>query len=135
MVNQKMAEMFGYDSPQDFQASVDDIANIYARPEERPLILQEIDEKGFVKGKEIEFLRKSGENFWVKLHTSLFRDKDKIIYEGLMEDITERKRAEEALRESTERLETLMHSIAVGIVIIDPISHEIIDINSKNIIP
>jgi PAS domain S-box-containing protein len=98
MVNQKMAEMFGYDSPQDFLSNVENIANIYARPEERSLILQEIDEKGFVKGKEIEFLRKNGESSWIRLHASSFRDKDKVIYEGLMEDITERKRVEEELQ-------------------------------------
>ena len=109
--------MFGYDSPHDFLSSVDDIANIYVRPEERPEILQEIDEKGFVKGKEVEFLRKNGESFWVKLYTSSFRDKDKVIYEGLMEDITERKLVEEAFRQSEQKYRTLVEESFDGIFV------------------
>jgi len=44
-------------------------------------------------------------------------------------DITERKRAEEALRESEEHLKTILDSIHAGIMVIDPETHKIVDAN------
>jgi PAS domain S-box-containing protein len=51
---------------------------------------------------------------------------------GIVEDfkdISERKEAEEALKESEERLKTILNSIQTGVVVIDPESHRIIDVN------
>jgi PAS domain S-box-containing protein len=44
-------------------------------------------------------------------------------------DITERKKAEEELRENEEHLRTILDSIQAGIVIIDAETHSIIDVN------
>ncbi|KKL61711.1 hypothetical protein LCGC14_2192580 [marine sediment metagenome] len=95
MANKKMAEMFGYDSPESLISSVDSIANLYVRPEARTAIMQEIDAKGSVYGKTVELRKKDGEKFWIKYHTRALMEEEKTIYEGLMEDITESKRAEE----------------------------------------
>jgi len=46
-----------------------------------------------------------------------------------LRDITERKRAEDALRESKERFRTIIHSMQFGIVIIDAETHTILDAN------
>ena len=45
------------------------------------------------------------------------------------ENITERKRAEETLRESEARLRTILESLQTGVVIIDPETHTIVDVN------
>jgi len=47
----------------------------------------------------------------------------------LSKQITERKKAEEALQKSQERLETILHSMPVGIMIIDAEIHKIVDVN------
>lgn len=131
MVNQKMAAMFGYDSPTHFLSSVESINRLYARPEERPAILQEIEAAGFVKGKEVEFVNTNGTPFWVKLDTTFSREGDRTIYEGLMEDITARKGLDDELRRNAERLEALIYALPVGIVIIDPGTYKIVDVNPK----
>jgi len=46
-------------------------------------------------------------------------------------DITTLKRAEEALRKSEERFRTIIHSMQLGIVIIDEQTHTILDANKK----
>ena len=108
MANQRIAEMFGYDSPESLMASVDSIANLYVHPEERAMILQEIDEKGSVYGKEAMFKRKTGVHFWVKYHVRVLREKGKTIYEGLMEDVTAEKSSQEAERASELRYRSLL---------------------------
>jgi len=45
------------------------------------------------------------------------------------EDITEHRRADEALRESESRLRIILDSIQAGILIIDPETHTIVDLN------
>ncbi len=48
---------------------------------------------------------------------------------GIARDISERKHVEEALRNSENYLKTIINSIQTGLVIIDPETHIIIDIN------
>jgi PAS domain S-box-containing protein len=112
MANRKMAGMFGYASTQDFLSSVENIAELYERPEERPVILKEIEEKGFVKDKEVRLIRKGGKRFWGKLDATFHREGNRIIYEGVLEDISERKQAEDALKESENKYRDLVENIA-----------------------
>ena len=106
MANRKMAEIFGYESEEAFLTNVDDITNLYANPEERSEILKEIDEKGFVADKEVEFRKKDGSSIWAKLFTTLFRDKEDTIYEGLMQDITKHKILETKIQQ-TQKMEAI----------------------------
>jgi PAS domain S-box-containing protein len=46
-------------------------------------------------------------------------------------DLSERKRAENGIRESEERFRTIIHSMQFGIVIIDEQTHKILDANAK----
>ena len=115
-VNRKMAEMFGYDSPENFISSVDSITDLYARPEERPVILRDIDTKGSIYGKDVEFRKKDGERFWVKYFVRMFRDTGKIIYEGLMEDITESIEAEKERIDLEDQLQRAQKMEAMGLM-------------------
>ena len=113
-VNQKMAEIFEYESQDNFLAEVDNIFSLYAHPEEREFILKEIDEKGFVGGKEVEFKTKNGRKIWIELYTTVFVDEKNTIYEGLMHDITDQKKLEDELRQAQkmEAIGTLAGGIA-----------------------
>ncbi|HEU0265926.1 MAG TPA: PAS domain S-box protein, partial [Geobacterales bacterium] len=48
----------------------------------------------------------------------------------LMVDMTERKAIEETLRQSEEQLKQILDSIHAGIMVIDPVAHEIVSVNT-----
>jgi len=76
-------------------------------------------------------ITKNGDVKWIDDITYIRRDPQGIIthYEGIVYDVTERKRAEEKLRESEQRLKTTLDSIQAGIVVIDAETHIIVDAN------
>ncbi len=115
VANQRMADIFGYDSQQHFLADVDNIINLYANPEERPIVLQEIDENGYIDGKEGHFKRKDGSPIFCNAYVrSIQRKNGETIYEGLLEDITDKKRMEAQLQHANkmEAIGTLAGGVA-----------------------
>ena len=103
--NQKLTEMLGYPSYEKL-AAIDSIAELYAHPEERDQVVDEIIRMGFLIG-DFEFRRKDGQSIWVKLHVRKSKDKEGgIIFEGLMEDVTGMKKMEAQLQQA-QRLEAI----------------------------
>ena len=115
VVNRRMAEILGYATPQELMADIDNIAKLYANPEERPKIIQQIDDKGFVEGIEVAFKKKTGESVWVKLNTRVTTDKaGAVVYEGTLEDITEHKQMEEEHKRLEDKLQQAYKMEAIG---------------------
>ncbi len=105
--NAALAKMAGYDSPEELIESINDIGTqLYVHPEDRKRFLEIRNAKGFVEGFEVEFYKKDGSKFWVVVNARAVTDEQgKIIYmEGLIEDITIRKHAEEQLHQTLNRL-------------------------------
>jgi PAS domain S-box-containing protein len=87
-------------------------------------------EKQGVGSVQTRFVRKDGRIIDVLLSSAPLNPQD--LSEGVTFtaiDITERKRAEAALRESKGRLRIILESMQAGIVIIDPETHTIVDVN------
>src|SRR5215217_487598 len=103
--NPAMARMFGYASPEELLEAISDIGDqLYVEPGRREEFYRLALRDGFVSGFEIQMLRKDGDLVWVSANAPAIYDNDGAIsgYEGTVEDITERKRAEEALRQIRE---------------------------------
>jgi PAS domain S-box-containing protein len=103
--NPALARMLGYDSPEELLENVSDIAEqLYVEPERRAEFGRLMRRDGFVRGFEVEVYRKNGGVMWASLSARAIRDAEGEItgYEGTVEDITERRRAERALREIRE---------------------------------
>jgi len=72
----------------------------------------------------------NGESYWSIYAVPIKNESDDSIQIiQIVRNITEAKRAEELLRESEERLNTILNTIQAGIVVIDAETHEIVDAN------
>lgn len=100
-VNPAMARIFGYDSPDEMIEAVSHIGReLYLDPREREEILRRVREEGIVSNVESVGRRRGGEEVWLSWSARAIRGADGQVegYEGTVEDITERKRAEAELR-------------------------------------
>jgi diguanylate cyclase (GGDEF)-like protein/PAS domain S-box-containing protein len=95
-VNQAFVEMFGY-SRDELLAGVS--GDLYFSPTDRDRFRDEIARAGFVRDYEMRLLRKDGQPVDVLLSAGARRGPDGTLlgYQGIIHDITERKRAEEQL--------------------------------------
>jgi PAS domain S-box-containing protein len=125
--NATFARMAGYDSPEDFMESIHDIkSQLYVHAEDRDKFLEIMQGKNIVEDFEVEFYRKDRSTFWVVLNARMVKDEHgNFLYnEGLVEDITLRKQAEERLKQSLERLRkavnTTIHVLVAALEIRDP---------------
>jgi PAS domain S-box-containing protein len=107
-VNPAWANMCGFSSPKKMVREVTDIASqLYVNPEDRTRIKRLYEDPGFVKGFETQFRRKDGSPIWVSITARSVRDSNGAIlyYGGIIEDISERKRAQEKLEQTTRALD------------------------------
>jgi two-component system, cell cycle sensor histidine kinase and response regulator CckA len=96
-VNPALARMCGFASPSEMISTVQDLGReLYADPNVRKVFKQLIEKYGSVKDFEYEVRRKDGAKIWISENAHVVRNPDGEIlsYEGTIEDITARKRAE-----------------------------------------
>ena len=102
-VNPAFARMFGYESPAEVKTLVHDIgSDLCADPEQWLEIIHRIETSPNLRSFENLYKKKDGSTFTGMLHLRRIegdggRDPH---YEGMIEDISERKRSEDALRDS-----------------------------------
>jgi PAS domain S-box-containing protein len=116
VVNPALAHLNGFDSPQDMMMAITDIARqVYVEPGRRDEFIRRMHEEDEVIGFESQIRRKDGAVIWVSENVRAVRDGGGIIvgYEGTVENITQRKEAEEQLQRSLERLRTLSGRLEV----------------------
>ena len=106
--NPSLARIHGYDSVAELVSGTVDIAReVYVDPEKREQFKILIEDQGFVSNFQAQIRRRDRSIRWISENARLVRDEagEPLYFEGTMEDITERKEAEEALHGSKEELE------------------------------
>jgi len=101
MANHAMARILGYDSPEELMDSMTDITHqLYVNPEERIKVIERIRLHSSAKDLELQFYRKDGRKIWLYRTMRAIRDgKGQVqYYEGIVEDITDRKNSFDQLR-------------------------------------
>jgi diguanylate cyclase (GGDEF)-like protein/PAS domain S-box-containing protein len=97
-INRTLAQMHGYDSPEQLLAEVSNVVRqLFVDPTRMEELRQILSEKGAVTGAEVEVYRRDGARKWVLVNLRAARDADGqiILHEGTIEDISDRKIAEQ----------------------------------------
>jgi PAS domain S-box-containing protein len=118
--NPALARMLGFASPEELIRERTDIGRRhYVESERRVEFKRLLDQHDTVRDFEFEAYRKDGTKIWMSDNVRAVRDAagKLLYYEGTVEDITERKRAEEALRESEERFSRAFQSNPAPLII------------------
>ncbi|OQX01402.1 MAG: hypothetical protein BWK80_60000 [Desulfobacteraceae bacterium IS3] len=121
-VNPAHARLFGYDSSEEFFNAVkNQIQDTYVRPEQRKILVEMALKQNCLLNFENQFIRKDGSTFTANLHVRVVRNDDGSVryLEGFIEDITDRKNMEAALRESEARYRSIFENTGTGSIIIE----------------
>ncbi len=116
MANPALAQMFGYESPEEMISSITDLANqAYVGPTHQEDFKRMIDEQGFVRNFTVPARRKDGKVIWVSLSgRGIYSQDGKLLYyEGFVIDVTARKYVEELLTQRVTQLQALYNLTSV----------------------
>src|SRR5439155_9022533 len=106
--NRALARICAYDSPEDLIAGVADVASAFwVSPENRHAFKRRLEATGVIEAFEYQMRRRDGTVIWVTENCRAVRDANGAVlyYEGTLQDISDRKRAQEALSRSIAELD------------------------------
>ena len=128
-LNPAAANILGYNSPKELIGKP--ATELYADPDSRVHLLQELMEKGHIKERELTWKRKDGTLVEILASVTLQKDEkgDLLRTEGIIKDISGRKRSERLLRESEEKYRKLFDEAIDAIFVADAETGILIDCN------
>jgi sigma-B regulation protein RsbU (phosphoserine phosphatase) len=107
LANVALAGIYGYDSPVELMASIKDIASrLYVESGRREAFIRLMQQHDTLTSFESKIYRKDGSIIWISENCRAVRDAQGrlLYYEGTVQDITERKLAEDEVRRATSEL-------------------------------
>ena len=121
-VNPSLARTFGFATPEEFLAWPGAVAeSLYIKPGRRAEFLAQLGTRDFVTDFESEVRCRDGTTKWISENARAVRDAaGGLLYlQGFLSDVTGRRKALEALRESEARYRALFENIPVAILELD----------------
>jgi PAS domain S-box-containing protein len=114
MANPAILELFGYESEAELKQI--NVADVYANPNDRIAFSERLLAQGGFSRAELQYKKKDGTPIWGAITARVIADKEEHPYfDCVIEDITERKQAEEAKEAAEERYRSLVENIPLAI--------------------
>ena len=120
--NPALARMMGYETPEALIRAIDDIAHtVYVDPAARAKYQLLMARDGVVREFEYQVRRREGAILWLSDSATVVRDEagEVIRYEGTLRDITDQKRAEDAIAEGRRLLQQVIDTVPAVINVKD----------------
>jgi PAS domain S-box-containing protein len=117
--NPALLQLLGFPSRESLMAV--NLRDVYVEPRARRQFLEKLEREGEVHDMELQWRRYGGQIITVRTGARPVRDASGRLlhYEGVVEDITERKRARQELQESNQFRQEIIHGAGEGIVVYD----------------
>ncbi len=117
-INQACRKLFGFKKTDDLDGYY--ASDFYVSQEHRRAFVKAMHQKGFVHTFEATYRRFNGTSFQGVVSATLQRDdKGRPLFMGIIRDMTERRKAEGALRESELKYRSLIETTDTGFVILN----------------
>ncbi|NER78463.1 MAG: PAS domain S-box protein [Leptolyngbya sp. SIO1D8] len=113
-VNPALAQIYGYDSPDDLMKSITSIGKqLYVQPKRRDELAVYLEQYEKIVDAESEVYCKNHKKIWISETIRKVYDSDGnfLYYEGIVHDITERRRIEMELRQQRKQADRLLVNI------------------------
>ena len=109
--NPSLIKMFGYDSKEEFLKI--HVSDLYMHPEDRKNFNEKMQRDGHVKNEELLLKRKDGSTFWGSVTAVAVFDADGDLnyFDGVVEDISEKRESEDRMRMNLKEKEVLLKEI------------------------
>ncbi len=123
-------KMFGYDSKEEFLEI--NVSDLYVDPEDRTELSRKLQTRGSINNELVILKKKDGTPIICSVTAVAVKgDEGDILYfDGIIEDITDRQIAQQALIDSEERFRSIFENVTDTIVYVD-MTGTIIDVNSR----
>jgi PAS domain S-box-containing protein len=112
--NPALARMMGYETPEELINSIGDITHtIYVNPSAREIYQSMMQRDGMVREFEYQVRQRTGSILWLSDSATVVRDEAGEVarYEGTVRDITDQKRAEDAIAEGRRLLQQVIDTV------------------------
>lgn len=112
MVNPALLRILGYESEESLRKIY--VADVYVNPLERKTFSDNLLAQGSVRGIELHLKRKDGTPIWCSVTAKTVRGKNGKVayYDCILEDITERRQAEQQLKRQKTELSEFAHNMS-----------------------
>jgi len=116
-MNETLTELFGV-SEDHFRRAGSEA--MYANPEDRAALLEVLRQEGKVEGELFRMQTQNGGERWTRATITLTEENGERYLEGIIEDVTERRRVEQALQKRERRFRALFEEHSAPMLLVDP---------------
>jgi PAS domain S-box-containing protein len=110
--NSALIKLFGYGSKEELLSKP--VSSHYYDPGDREIFVESLERDGIVRDFEVRLNRKDGEECWGSISSVREKGEGGYRYVKVIQDITERKRAEDARRESEAKYRKVINTTSEG---------------------